>query len=238
MSTPCHFPENELLVWRIILPEFLEKCDECYSILATDEQIRAAKFLFKKDRERFIIAHWALRCILANIGNVIPNSLQFTRNFYGKPELVGKCLNNPIGFNLSHSGDIALVVVSHIVDIGIDVEQVHAEISYEDIVSQHFTAQESSFLYSIPISQRRERFFQIWNGKEAFIKARGLGLSIPLNTFSAIPRLDTSQYLLETHDQPEDAEDWSILSLQLFPGYTAAVAVKGKSISLKHFQFH
>jgi len=224
--------------WRIWLPQFLEMAEGCLNILSPEEQSRASKFFFEKDRLQFILTHWALRHILASILEVTPADLQFDQNPYGKPELHKPVTNGPIQFSLSHSGDVAIVTVSRGIEVGVDVEQINVEFNHEDITRQYFTSRESGYLQSISAGDRREIFYRIWTGKEAFIKAKGLGLSFPLDSFSMIPKLQDSRYLLEIESQPNEAKQWSITSFQPFPGYTAAVAAKAENVKFSYFQFH
>lgn len=236
--SPFISTNNEIFVWRIVLPEFIDIYSECLNILSQDEQTRCSKFLFEKDRIRFILSHWALRCILANILNVAPASLQFTQNPYGKPELAGQFLNSPIRFNLSHSGDIALIVISYNIEIGIDIEQILTDFEFEEIARYNFTLEENAVLQSTSVANRSEVFYRIWTGKEAFIKAKGLGLSIPLDTFSIIPVSDSPTNILKYNNPQGSTQEWSILSLQPFPGYNAALAGNFESICMKCIQFH
>ena len=221
------FQQYDILIWEINLPEYRGLCQEWCKFLANEEQVRATGFIFEKDRDRFIITHWALRCILASLLNISPKQLNFKKNPFGKPELSNLPLQNLIDFNLSYSKDIALIAVSHKRAIGVDIEYTGAEFNFDEIASANFTQEEIACLNQFQLPLRKEFFFRIWNGKEAYIKARGLGLSLPLNTFSAIPSLDSIKYKLEIHDHPGESDFWFLRSFDTKPGYTSAIAGRG-----------
>ncbi len=171
-------------------------------LLSPDELARAARFHFPRDRSRFILCRGRLREILSAHLKKNPAEIEFTYNARGKPETAG------VHFNLSHSGGFAIVAVSAVRRIGVDIERIDARFAHENIPERFFSPGEVVALRSLPDSAQLDAFFKIWTRKEAYIKALGAGLSHPLASFDALAGV----------------EGWEIESLDIAPGYAAAVA--------------
>jgi 4'-phosphopantetheinyl transferase len=198
--------------------------------LSVDEQWRASRFYFRQDRERFVVSRGVLRAILGRYLDRSPEHLAFIYSSYGKPSLVTETGEEAIRFNISHSHGTALYVVTRSGEIGVDLELVRDGLSVEQIAENFFSRQENFELLSLPVELRKRAFFVCWTRKEAYIKARGAGLSLPLNQFrvSLIPGAKAE--LLST--QPTDeALRWSLSELTLPQGYVAAFAVEGSALS-------
>ena len=140
--------------------------------LSADEKERAARFHFPVDRERFIAAHGCLRAILRRYLGCESDQISFSVNQYGKPALN----DYPLEFNLSHSGNYALIGITRKQKIGVDVEKVRPEIELESIAEHNFSKREVAELMSLPPGQRVAGFFLCWTRKEAYIKAHGTGI--------------------------------------------------------------
>ena len=203
------------------------------SILSADENQRAAKFVFPRDRNRFILSHGHVRLILARYLGCDPDQLNFSTNEYGKPELQGHSLE----FNLSHSGDFALLAVSHHHKVGIDVERVRQDTELENLARRFFSGREYSELMAIPQDQRSAAFFRCWTLKEAYIKAQGLGLSLPLDSFDVALAPDKQPVLRATRPNPNEAPQWSLLSFEVDPEHAGAVAVKSTNPEIKYWNW-
>jgi 4'-phosphopantetheinyl transferase len=166
-----------------------------------------------------------LRAILGRYLGSDPRRLRFHSNHYGKPSLA-----EPAGwlrFNLSHSGGLALVAVTLDHELGVDVEQVRADLAGLSIAEQFFSPAEVATLRALPEPDRLQAFFNCWTRKEAFVKARGEGLSFPLKRFDVSLAPGEPAALLATHDDPAEAGRWTLHALSPGPGYVAAVAVYG-----------
>lgn len=172
--------------------------------LSPEEQHRAARFYFPRHQRRFTNAHSMLRSILARYLTEQPLNLNFTAGKYGKPEL----LNAPfLQFNLSHSGDMAILAVGKDYPLGIDLERFSAR-PYYGIGEQLFSKQEIQALRKAPAFLTALTFFNIWTQKEAFIKACGLGLSYPTQQFDVPILSSTPQIVPDTLHQ----RSWQIMS--------------------------
>lgn len=196
--------------------------------LSADESQRAARFHFQADKERFIAAHGCLRDILARYLHWKPDQLSFSTNSYGKPALPGHKLE----FNLSHSGDFALVAVARGHRVGADIERIREGMSTVDIAQRYFSKQEVSELMSLPPVQREVAFFNCWTRKEAYIKANGLGLYLPLDSFDVSLVPGEPAILRATRPDPQEVARWTLKHLEVRPDYSAALAVEGAALSL------
>lgn len=220
-------------IWRLSLNLLADSVKLIESTLSADESARAARFHFEVDRNRFIVAHGVLRKILGRYLHCDPAELTFSVNQYGKPALV----NSALEFNLSHSGDFALIAVTQGRKIGVDVERIRQGISSHVIAQQYFSKAEVAELQSLPIEQREAAFFTCWTRKEAYIKAQGLGLALPLECFDVSLTPGQPAILRATRPDEKEAVRWTLRSLDVDPNYAGAVAVEGTDFDFRLFAY-
>lgn len=220
---------NQVDIWRVSLDRMPAQSQLAESTLSADESQRAARFRFETDRNRFIAAHAALRNILANYLHIPPSHITFVTGKYGKPALQ----NSKMGFNLSHSGHFVLIAITKEHRVGIDVERFRQDMEFEKIAKRFFSEHEDSELMSLPPEQRMVGFFNCWTRKEAYIKAHGLGLSLPLDSFDVSLAPGESAVLRATRPDPLEASRWSLLSLDVDSLHAGAVAVEGKNLEFR-----
>src|SRR6185295_9129337 len=213
-----------------------ESTDEMNASLSRDEHHRAARFHFDRDRQRFLLAHASLRVILGRYLNVAPASLAFAQNEFGKPFLI-----NPeaagFHFNLSHSEDLALVSVTREREVGVDIEFIRPSFATIDVAEHFFSVAEVYTLTGLDPDYRTQGFFNCWTRKEAYIKARGEGLSLALDSFDVSLAPDVPVALLQTRFDPSDVSRWSLHEIFPAPNYVAAIAIEraASSLSFRHF---
>jgi len=151
------------------------------ALLNDADRERAKAFHFEDHRRRFIVRRGLMRIELARVSGLEPDRLRFTEGEQGKPGL----LNAPeLRFNLSHDEDLALLVMSREAEIGCDIERIDPARARRDIAQRFFSPQEFATLAALPEAQWAEAFFNCWTRKEAYIKALGIGLSYPLDSFT------------------------------------------------------
>ncbi len=223
---------NEVHVWRASLDELRPQRDSFLHTLAADERTRAQRFYFQTDRERFITAHGVLRAILGLYLNREPKCLSFCYGSHGKPALACEYGGDAIRFNMSHSQGAALYAVTRNREIGVDLEFIRCDLEVEQIAERFFSPYEIATLRALPVHLRRYAFFLCWCRKEAYIKARGEGLSIPLDQFDVSLTPGEPAALLSTRPDADEALRWSLLGLTLASGYSAALAVEGRGETL------
>ncbi len=204
-------------VWLVALPDSGYP-SHLWQIISVEEAARAARFIFDRDRDRFIVAHAALRNILTRYTNQAPTALLLGAAEKGKPYLA----EHPrIHFNLSHSGRFAMVAVALDREVGVDIEAVRPERSTVDIANRFFAPAEVRELNATPADRQVGAFFACWSRKEAYIKARGEGLHIPLDSFEV-----SLGEKAELRAAP-DRERWSMCALQAPAGYASALVAEG-----------
>lgn len=213
---------HQVDIWRIHLDLGLDSVKSFESALSADEARRASSFQFDKDRNHYIVAHFSLRDVLGRYLKAEPAKLEFSIDQYGKPAL----LEHKLEFNLSHSGSFALVAVTQSRIIGVDVERMREGISSLVIARQYFSPAEVAEFDAVPVEQRETAFFTCWTRKEAFIKAKGLGLSLPLDSFDVSLTPNEPAILRAVRPYPQEAARWKLHSLDVAPRYAGAVAVE------------
>ena len=190
MSMENQFPNkyklhnNEVHLWLASMNQEPYVYKSLLQTLTVDELSRAEKLYYEHDRRQKIICRGILRGILSRYCETQPKCLKFSYNKFGKPELDNKTQDVDIKFNLSHSGDYVVYAFALNKDLGIDLEKVRQISEMDEIINNQFSYLESELLNSIPSESRLDAFFQCWTLKEAYLKAKGLGLSIELNKFS------------------------------------------------------
>lgn len=228
---------DEVHVWRASLDEPPSQIDGFRHTLAADEQARAERFYFQRDRERFITAHGVLRAILGLYLNRAPGCLSFRYSTHGKPALAWDHAGDALCFNMSHSRGVGLYAIARGREVGIDLEFMRCDLKVEQIAERFFSRPEIATLRALPTHSRRRAFFLGWTRKEAYIKARGAGLSLPLDQFDVSLTPGEPAALLRTQPDPDEALRWSLQELTLASGYVAALAVAGRDCSLSCWQW-
>jgi 4'-phosphopantetheinyl transferase len=227
---PPPLSAEDIHVWRIALEISDALLARWRETLADDERQRAERFHFEKDRRHFIAGRGALRVLLADYLGQRPEEVLFAYSNYGKPLLAPENNGSDLRFNLTHSHGLALLAVTRGRDLGVDVERLRdMERDGEPLAERFFSPRESAVLRSLPAQLRREAFFLCWTRKEAYIKAKGQGLSLPLDQFDVTLQPGEPAALLATQHDPDDARRWSMRSLLPEKGYVGALVVEGHS---------
>ena len=224
---------NEVHLWQARLDDQL--ADSLKPLLSEEETARANRFHFTKDRNHFIVARGLLRRLLAAyLGLASSAELSFSYGEKGKPFLAEN-QQGSINFNLAHSHGMALYAFSHDRELGVDLEFIRDELADEKIADRFFSTTEVKALQRVPAELRRQAFFNCWTRKEAYIKARGEGLSMPLNEFDVSLAPGEPAALLRNHKDAAEVTRWSMKSIPVDRGYVAALVVEGHDWELKTF---
>ena len=229
--------EDDVHVWRGSLERPLAEILHLHNCLSPDEQERANRFHFDKDRQHFIAGRGMLRHILSRYLHTPPEQLRFAYNQYHKPSLAAPFAAHKLYFNLSHSGELALYALAQQPEIGIDIERLRRNFAYEEVAERFFAPAETAVLRQMPADLKAQTFFNCWTRKEAYIKGHGMGLSLPLDSFIVTLQPGQPARLLTTRDDPAEAAHWTLQALMPGPGYVAAVAVRRVSFRLTCWQW-
>ena len=224
--TAARLEENQVDIWCARLSGISDVgLFHSYRELLTDEETeRYIRFAFEKDRKQFLLTRALERDVLSRYLGVEPAALVFTRNEYGKPALA-EPLDRQITFSLSHTQGLSVCAVASEQMIGVDVESLQRIPSHQDIAKRFFASSEVAFLGSLDEMERRREFLRLWTLKEAFVKARGLGLSIPLNSFEMRMFPDRPPSVSFSEGTHGHEADWRFLQIHLGRTFHIAAAV-------------
>jgi len=230
-------PENiiatrdEVHVWRVALNE--SQVAKLRPALSPNECARADRFHFARDRNRFVVARGTLRTILGAYLKKEPRQLSFSYSPYGKPALADDPDTHELSFNLSHANELALIAVTRERGIGVDIEFIRPQFASEAIAERFFSDNEVAALRALPEAVQSEAFFNCWTRKEAYIKAIGEGMSLPLDQFDVSFAPGEKAALLGNLRDGNEVSRWSLQELTPGPGYVAALAVEGNDWQLR-----
>jgi len=218
---------SDIHVWRVELnpPPALEQ--RYRMILAEDELVRAGRFHFERDRRRFTTARGALRVILSQYLESNPGQIKFLYEPAGKPYLPGAQNKPDLRFNVSHSGELALIGVCLGQSLGIDIEFKDADHATLEVARRFFAPEEIAAVEAAPAESRGEVFFAIWTMKEAYIKARGEGVALGLATFAVAAGPARNARLLRSSHGVDETKRWKFWTIDAGPAYAAALAAEG-----------
>jgi 4'-phosphopantetheinyl transferase len=192
--------------------------------LSADERARFERFVFEDDRRDFAIAHALLRRSLSEWEPVAPDAWMFSAGVNGKPELTAPFhARTRLDFNVTHTKGLVACAIGRDLSLGIDAESVDRRLDITQIAKTILSAQEFADLECCSETVRRSRFFELWTLKEAYIKARGDGLSYPLNSFGFT--FDGTSTLYFTAAPGTPAEHWSFALFGSSETFRIAVAV-------------
>lgn len=220
----------EVHLWRMRL----DLPDACVSslrrLLSPDEQARADRYRFDRDRRRYVVGRGVLRRLLGYYVGEEPGRLRFHYGAMGKPLAVEGAPH--LRFNLSHSQGLALYAVTSECELGVDIEALRPLADAESIALRFFSASESAALRRLPESQRIEGFFNCWTRKEAWLKAVGDGLSRPLSDLDVSLVPGEPARINSVGDDPEEAARWSLYAFEPFPNSVGALCVEAPECRL------
>ena len=199
-------------------------------LLSDEERERHGRFHFERDRALYLAAHALLRITLSRHANVDPQAWQFRTGKYGRPEIAEP--HSRLRFNLSHTHGLAACAVVLDRDIGLDVECVTRDVP-TDVAESTFSPRERSDILSTSATARARRFFEYWTLKEAYIKARGVGMSLPLDQFSFYKDASGIWQILFEKPLCDDPERWQFWSWRVGSGHQIALALDRGNASLR-----
>lgn len=219
VATLPNLGTDDIHLWQFSLQTPEPRIDSLRSFLSPEEIARAERLLRPTDSLRFIVGRARLRQRLSSYLGIAPACLKLIILPQGKPVLAEPALS----FNLSHSGDLALLAIARSGALGVDLEQVRPELDWRPLASRYFSSREQQALQELAPAQQTEAFFTIWTRKEAWLKAIGSGFHLPFDTFdvSAPP---APAALLRHQGNPSAPRDWQLDNIPIGPNYCATLA--------------
>jgi 4'-phosphopantetheinyl transferase len=217
-----NIPAGVARVWHWPLDVSALDVRDLRKVLSPDERERAERYRFDQHRNEFILTRAVLRMVLASYTAQSPENLSFDYSAQGKPALS----NGPpdLRFNVSHTEGLAVLALVREREIGVDAEKIRPQPDAQKLAKRFFSLLEQRFLERLSGDELQRAFFRCWTRKEAYIKAKGEGLSIPLHAFDVSLEDDQPAALVGTRPDPTEAGRWTLYNLSVGQGYSAALA--------------
>lgn len=230
--TPLSLMNGDVHIWCADMREqWLESV--LHGLLSEEERIRASRFAFEEDRRRYVHAHGFLRMLLGRYLDCSPASLQFMVGPNGKPCLLSK--DETMRFNLSHARALVLCAFSRDREVGVDVEWRDHELSWRDVASYTCSKREQAILASMNGPAQIDTFYSWWTLKEAYVKAVGAGLTLPLNRIDVAGKCEWP--VVDPADGDMRDPRWALFTLPLWSGYAGALVTEGRDAKILCFQW-
>ncbi|MDM8564852.1 4'-phosphopantetheinyl transferase superfamily protein [Candidatus Halobeggiatoa sp. HSG11] len=213
---------DEVHLW-LVFPDSIQEPELLLAynkLLTEEEQNKKQRFHFKKHQHQYLITRALIRSVLSHYVDIKPSAWCFSKNQYGRPEVITNTL--PLRFNLSHTEGLIVCGIVLKQDIGVDVETINRKNATKDIAKRFFSTQEVIDLYSKPTRS----FFDYWTLKESYIKACGMGLSLPLHKFTF--HIEEHIKISFNSDLHDDPNQWRFWLLEPTPSHRMAIAVRDK----------
>lgn len=227
--------EHEVLVWWVNLDRVASSTEEWLGLLSVGEHVRAQRFHFQPDRQRFIVARGLLRTLLSHYVGLPPAALEFSYGIHGKPALAPTSGGQSIRFNVSHAGGSALYAVTRGREVGIDLERVRADRLSSRGAKRVLSPNEQIELGTLPVARQPAAWFRYWTRKEAYVKARGIGLFHPLHQIDTSSGSNGMLSIAAAPDQQAPTSRWTIVDFDLGAEYVAALAMEGSLTTVRLF---
>jgi 4'-phosphopantetheinyl transferase len=225
MSADYDLADGQVHIWLLELKAPIDPTLRTHyvSLLDAQERARLGSFAFQHLRDEYLVSHALTRLILSRYEGMPASGLTMVRNAYGRPELNASRIG--LRFNLSHAAGLAALAVTQTADIGVDLEREDRQLETAEIARHYFAPAETEWLRRQPQDRQKRSFLEQWTLKEAYVKARGLGLSLELNRF-AIDLDDRETPTILFPDGFDDPADWQLSVFQPIENYVLSLAVR------------
>lgn len=227
-------------VWCVFYDEIFDGAllRDYRACLSPEERQREQRFYFDKDKHRFLVTRALVRSVLSRYAAICPPEWEFSKNAFGMP-LIDNCLSaaQKISFNISHTKGLIVLAVSTERAIGIDTENTECRAVALDVTNKYFSITENVAFQRLSAQLQHESFFQYWTLKESYIKARGMGLSIPLDQFSFDLTKDATIALAIAPELNDQATNWDFWQYRVCTDYTLALCVQRHDAGAPHISF-
>ena len=220
---------NEIDLWLAFYDDIAdERLHAAYrALLNAGEKEQETRFHFPRDRRRYLVTRALVRTVLARVLGIKPEECVFSANAYGRPELANaQARQARLSFNVSHTHSLIVLGVSRERALGVDVENIRDREASMDVAGRFFAPAEVAALNAVPSHEQHDRFFEYWTFKESYIKARGMGLSLPLDKFSFHFADERSVDMAIDPELADDPSRWQFWQFRPAPEYLAAVCAE------------
>ncbi len=225
--------ENEVHVWTVSLDQTPAQVSGLAAPLSPDEQTRVGRFHFERDRNRFVVGRGTLRLLLGQYLRLPPGEIKFEYTARGKPLLSRTNGLDTLHFNLAHSGALALLAVTRVAEVGVDIEQIRPLRDADGIAQRFFSSQESGVLRALAPLEMQNAFYNLWTRKEAWLKATGEGIGESLNQVEVSCLPQEPCRFMRLFGDSFAASQWRLLHLTPADGYVGALAMRDSDAEVK-----
>jgi 4'-phosphopantetheinyl transferase len=223
--------------WRVDLEQPEARVAALAGVLAADERERAARFVFAGDCRRFVVTRASLRQLLGSACRMPAAAIRFVYGSHGKPALAPDLAAPTLHFSVSHSGELALIALTHDGPLGVDLEAIRPLPDLQDIAARFFADAEARVITALAPQERALAFFLCWTRKEAFVKALGDGLTLPLDRFRVACRPGERARILDIDGSASAGAEWSVYDVRPAPGFVGATVMRGAPRPLRLLRF-
>jgi 4'-phosphopantetheinyl transferase len=216
---------HAVVLWHAVLDAGRDDIARLTALLDEGERVRVLRLATDRLRRRQVMARGLLRLLLGHYTAADPRAVRLLSGPHGKPALAAGA---SLHFNVAHSGERALFALADSRPVGVDLEAVARPIDVLGVAAHAFSPDEQALLRSAPEGARVDVFYRLWTRKEAYVKARGSGLTYPMRSFTVSARADDDDALVADHLAPDACADWRVRSVAAPEGYCAALAAAGR----------
>jgi 4'-phosphopantetheinyl transferase len=227
---------NQIDIW-LAFPDDIgdeELLAQYRQLMTEKERDQERRFYFKKDQHRYLVTRTLVRTVLSRYAPIKPEQWRFSTDAYGKPAIENDdAIGQKISFNISHTQGLIVLGIANEKSLGVDTENIRVRQAPINVARHYFSVEETDALHALPENVQHDHFFQYWTLKEAYIKARGMGLSIPLDQFS-FRFYDEAGVSIKFHPLFDDHPScWRFWQFRVFPDYLMAVCVEREKIAVQ-----
>lgn len=224
MTRTLSLEQGSVNIWLASFgTESASQLPQLIDVLSRDEQQKLGRFTLEAPRLQYLTARAMLRTTLSRYADVDPRSWIFAANAYGRPRIAAPAVDGNLHFNVSHCDGLVAIAVARTEDIGIDVENVTRRLDIDRLAPFVFADAECAALATVPAADRRDHFFAYWTLKEAYVKARGMGLSLDLKG-CAFELADPHPLVTFNARCPDASSRWRFWRYSLVPRFALALA--------------
>jgi 4'-phosphopantetheinyl transferase len=227
-------PDNAIHLWLADYNELASpRLHITYrDLLSEAEHQQHQRFHFERDRHRYLVTHALVRIVLSRYLRISPKDLVFATNSYGRPHLANVgAANSKLTFNISHTDSLIAIGIARDRALGVDVENILAVRDCVELAEHYFAPIEADALRNISPTRQADRFFEYWTFKESYIKARGMGLSLPLDKFSFQLQRDGAVEFEVDPRLDDTSQRWQFFQLRPRQQYILALCIERRAIS-------
>ena len=197
----------------------------CWDVLSPAEQSHAGRFRFEQDRRSYVASHSLRRHVLSDHAPVDPKQWQFIADDFGRPRIAFPVLDESLEFNCSKTVDLVVCAVTSGAAVGIDIERTDRRVP-ASVAEAAFAPGERAAMKALPLEEQGRRFFTLWTLKEAYLKARGVGLTVPMDSVTFLVTASPGAAAEMTFSAADDCGEWQFTLLFPSPSHVASVCVR------------